>query len=263
MRHASAKAMMIARLPPFALSDLHPGLRLAGPARPLIGVEKRGTAGAATRGRRAAPRHSAAPAGLGRPRGPRHADPAPAQKAAGAPAGHPRSPGSGPIPAGRDGRRSAVRSPRRSSGSPPRTTAGGTSGSRASCSSSATGSARPRSAGFSRRSRQQRQPSGQPDEHQIQHPYPQKPAILPAERPSPLAYSQVSYLYTVLEPHRDAYPLRGRRVAGQGADIPGMYLRRPQMASTAIATSGQGMMTRICLCRQCASGKMADNGCAD
>src|ERR1035441_6357406 len=79
--------MMIARVPPPALSDLHPG-PLAGPARPLIGVEERGTAGAAARGRRAAPRHSAAPAGLGRPRGPRRADPAPAQKAAGAPAGH-------------------------------------------------------------------------------------------------------------------------------------------------------------------------------
>jgi hypothetical protein len=30
---------MIARVPPSALSDLHPGLRLAGPARPLIGVK--------------------------------------------------------------------------------------------------------------------------------------------------------------------------------------------------------------------------------
>ena len=78
----SGRAMMIARVPPSALSDLHPGLRLADPARPLISVEKRGTAGAAARGRRAAPRHSAAPAGLGRPRGPRHADPAPARKAA-------------------------------------------------------------------------------------------------------------------------------------------------------------------------------------
>ena len=65
---------MIARVPPSALSDLHLGLRLAGPARPLIGVEKRGTPGAAARGRRAAPRRSAAPAGLGRPRGPRRAD---------------------------------------------------------------------------------------------------------------------------------------------------------------------------------------------
>jgi hypothetical protein len=58
------QAMMIARVPPSALSDLHRGLRLAAPARPFIGVEKRGTAGAAARGRRAAPRHSAAPAGL-------------------------------------------------------------------------------------------------------------------------------------------------------------------------------------------------------
>ena len=47
---------MIARVLPSALSHLHPGLRLAGPARPLIGVEKRGAAGAAARGRRAAPR---------------------------------------------------------------------------------------------------------------------------------------------------------------------------------------------------------------
>ena len=79
---------MIVRVLPSALSHLHPCLRLAGPARPLICTGKRGTAGAAARGRRAAPRHSAAPAGLGRPRGPRRADPALAQKAAGAPAGH-------------------------------------------------------------------------------------------------------------------------------------------------------------------------------
>ena len=47
---------MIARVLPSALSHLHPCLRLAGPARPLIRVEKRGAAGAAARGRRAAPR---------------------------------------------------------------------------------------------------------------------------------------------------------------------------------------------------------------
>src|SRR5262245_62479169 len=41
--------MMISRVPPPALSDLHPAVRLAGPARPLIGVEERGTAGAAAR----------------------------------------------------------------------------------------------------------------------------------------------------------------------------------------------------------------------
>jgi hypothetical protein len=80
---------MIIRVPAPALPHLRPALRLAGPARPLIGVEKRGTAGAAARGRRAAPGTSAAPARLGRPRNPRHADPAPASTAAVAPAGHP------------------------------------------------------------------------------------------------------------------------------------------------------------------------------
>ncbi len=59
-------------------------------------------------------------------------------------------------------------------------------------------------------------------------------------------------------------PLRGRRVAGQGENIPGMYLDGPWMAATAIAASGQGMMvTRACLDRQDASGEMADNGRAD
>jgi len=66
---------MSSRVPPSSRSDLHPGLRLAGPARLLIGVEERGAAGPAARGRRAAPRHSAAPAGLRRPRRPRRADP--------------------------------------------------------------------------------------------------------------------------------------------------------------------------------------------
>ena len=79
---------MIACVPPSALSDLHPAVRLAGPARPLGRRQERGAAGAAARGRRTAPRHSAAPAGLGRPRRAGRADPAPAQKAAGAPAGH-------------------------------------------------------------------------------------------------------------------------------------------------------------------------------
>jgi hypothetical protein len=45
---------------------------------------------AAARGRRAAPGQSATPAGLGRSRGPRRADPASAGMAASAPAGHPR-----------------------------------------------------------------------------------------------------------------------------------------------------------------------------
>src|ERR1022692_2468209 len=60
--------MMIARVPPSALSDLHPAVRLAGPARPLGRLQERGAAGAPARGRRAAPHQSAAPPGLGRPR---------------------------------------------------------------------------------------------------------------------------------------------------------------------------------------------------
>ena len=60
------------------------------PSRPVIGLQGRRTARAAARGRRPAPRQSPAPARLGRPRGPRRAHRAPAGKAAGAPAGHPR-----------------------------------------------------------------------------------------------------------------------------------------------------------------------------
>jgi hypothetical protein len=48
-----------------------------------------------------------------------------------------------------------------------------------------------------RRTRQQRYPSGQPDEHQVQQPYRHKPAILPAQLPRRLAYSQVNHLYSV------------------------------------------------------------------
>src|SRR6266516_4499072 len=79
---------MIIRVPSTALSRLRPALRLAGPARPVIGLQERRTARAAARGRRAAPDQSPAPAGLGRPRGPRRADPAPASTAASAPADH-------------------------------------------------------------------------------------------------------------------------------------------------------------------------------
>ena len=75
-------AMMISRVPPSALSDLHPAVRLAGPARPLIGVEERGVAGAAARGRRATPHQASAPPRLGRPRRPGRTGQAPAQKAA-------------------------------------------------------------------------------------------------------------------------------------------------------------------------------------
>src|ERR1022692_3131038 len=81
--------MMINRVAAPALSDLRPALRLAGPPRALDGVQGRGTARATARGRRAAPHRVKAPAGLGQPRGPRRADPPPAQMAAGAPAGPP------------------------------------------------------------------------------------------------------------------------------------------------------------------------------
>src|SRR6266496_3280102 len=69
---------MIIRVPPPALPHLRPALRLAGPARPVAGFQGRRATRATARGRRAAPHQSPAPAGLGRPRHPRHADPAPA-----------------------------------------------------------------------------------------------------------------------------------------------------------------------------------------
>jgi hypothetical protein len=81
---------MARRVPAPALSHLRPGLRLAGAARPVIGLQGRRAARAAARGRRAAPRESPAQARLGRPGGPRGADPAAAGTAAIAPAGHPR-----------------------------------------------------------------------------------------------------------------------------------------------------------------------------
>jgi hypothetical protein len=80
---------MIIRVLAPALSHLRPALRLARPAQPVIGLQGRRTARAAARGRRAAPRPSAAPAELGRPHGPCRADPAPAREAAEAPAGYP------------------------------------------------------------------------------------------------------------------------------------------------------------------------------
>ena len=80
---------MIIRVPAPALSRLRPALRLADSARPIIGLQGRRAARAAARGRRAAPRQFPAPARLGRPGGPRRADPAPARTAADAPAGHP------------------------------------------------------------------------------------------------------------------------------------------------------------------------------
>jgi nucleoside-diphosphate-sugar epimerase len=54
----------------------------------------------------------------------------------------------------------------------------------------------------SRGTRQQRHPAGQADEHQVEHPYRHKPAMLPAARPAPQENLQVSRLCTVLEPYR-------------------------------------------------------------
>src|SRR5450432_1513365 len=51
-----AYGIMIIRVPAPALSHLRPALRLAGPARPVIGLQGRRAARAAARGRRAAPR---------------------------------------------------------------------------------------------------------------------------------------------------------------------------------------------------------------
>src|SRR6266699_3990533 len=70
--------MMIVGVPSPALPDLRPALRLAGPAQPFASVQGRRTAGAAARGCRAAPYQAQAPAGLGRSRGPRRAEPIPA-----------------------------------------------------------------------------------------------------------------------------------------------------------------------------------------
>jgi hypothetical protein len=81
---------MIIRVPAPALPHLRPVLRLAGPAWPVVGFQERRAARATARGRRAAPHQSPAPAGLGRPRNPRRADPASAGKAAGASPDHPR-----------------------------------------------------------------------------------------------------------------------------------------------------------------------------
>ena len=81
---------MIIRVLAPALSHLRPALRLAGPARPVIGRQGRRAARAAARGCRAAPHSSAAPARLGRPRSLGRAEPAPAREAAEASAGHPR-----------------------------------------------------------------------------------------------------------------------------------------------------------------------------
>jgi len=60
MTSASHRASWIIRVPAPALSHLRPALRLAGPARPVIGIQGRRAARAAARGRRAASGPSAA-----------------------------------------------------------------------------------------------------------------------------------------------------------------------------------------------------------
>ena len=88
MLAARPQGMMIGCVSSPAVPDLHPALRLACPARPLAGLQGHRAAGATAQGRRAAPHHAQASPGLGRPGGAGRADLAPAQKAAGAPAGH-------------------------------------------------------------------------------------------------------------------------------------------------------------------------------
>ena len=80
---------MVSRVPPPALPDLRPAVRLASPAGPLVSVQGRRTAGAAARGRRIAPHQSQAPARLGRPSRYGRADPVLASEAASTPPGHP------------------------------------------------------------------------------------------------------------------------------------------------------------------------------
>ena len=71
---------MVSRVPAPALPDLHPALRLAGTAGPLVSVQGRRAAGAPARGRRAAPHQAQAPPRLGRPSRHGRADPVPARK---------------------------------------------------------------------------------------------------------------------------------------------------------------------------------------
>ena len=85
----SCRGIMIGRVPSPPLPDIRPALRLAGPARPVNGIQGHRTAGAAARGCRAAPHRAQAPVGLGRPRDPRRANRSPAANSADAPAGHP------------------------------------------------------------------------------------------------------------------------------------------------------------------------------
>ncbi len=63
VRHG--RSMMIIRVPSPALPDPRPPLRQAHPVLPLVGVEERGTAGAAARGRCTPPHQAPAPGWTG------------------------------------------------------------------------------------------------------------------------------------------------------------------------------------------------------
>src|SRR5712691_10718210 len=78
---SAVQGIMIIRVLAPALSPLRPALRLAGPARPVVGLHGHGVARAAARGLCAAPYTAAAPARLGRPGGPHRPDPASVGKA--------------------------------------------------------------------------------------------------------------------------------------------------------------------------------------
>jgi putative transposase len=160
MLAAQPQGMMIGRVPSSAVSDLHPACWLACLARPLIGVKECRTAGPTARGRCAAPHQAQASPGLGRPSGAVRADPAPAQKAAGAPAGHAGHrlavappPGQKEMDLPEPHRTTARQHRDRRTDRAPRhreSLLGGISGSKARWSSSATGPAPPRSARSSR-----------------------------------------------------------------------------------------------------------------
>jgi hypothetical protein len=117
---------MVSRFPAPALPDLRPALRLAGPARPVIGLQECGTAGLAARGRGAAPHQPQAQPRLGRPSRHGRAHPVPAGEAASMPPGHPgNGPAVAPPPDHQEMDISAQR--RSAAGSPPKTAAGDTS----------------------------------------------------------------------------------------------------------------------------------------
>src|SRR5262249_40513584 len=79
--------MMIGRVSSPALPDVRPARWLAGPAQSLNGVQRRGTAGTAARGRCATPHQALATAELDRPSSAYRAHPALATRSADVPPG--------------------------------------------------------------------------------------------------------------------------------------------------------------------------------